>query len=66
MSGRGNGGDDVDLADGSDPADGSEPDGPAPVDDDPDLAPEASSRSPRVVTAGHINWDVTIHVDLLP
>ena len=36
------------------------------VDEDPDLAPEASSRVPKVVAAGHINWDVTIHVDRLP
>ena len=33
---------------------------------DPDLASEESSRVPKVVAAGHINWDVTIHVDGLP
>jgi ribokinase len=37
-----------------------------PVDDDPDLEPESSGRVPKVVSAGHINWDVTIHVDELP
>ncbi len=34
--------------------------------DDPDLHPESGSGSPKVVSAGHINWDVTIHVDELP
>jgi len=37
-----------------------------PVDDDPDLEPESASHVPKVVSAGHINWDVTIHVDELP
>jgi len=31
-----------------------------PVDDDPDLEPESASHVPKVVSAGHINWDVTI------
>ncbi|OYR50728.1 carbohydrate kinase [Halorubrum sp. Ea1] len=42
------------------------PGGPEPVGADPDLAPEESSRVPKVIAAGHINWDVTIHVDRLP
>ena len=33
---------------------------------DPALAPESAARVPKVVSAGHINWDVTIHVDQLP
>ncbi|TKX76483.1 carbohydrate kinase, partial [Halorubrum sp. SD626R] len=33
---------------------------------DPDLEPESADRVPKVVSAGHINWDVTIHVDQLP
>ena len=33
---------------------------------DPDLRPESSGRVPKVISAGHINWDVTIHVDQLP
>ncbi|WP_128903720.1 carbohydrate kinase family protein [Halorubrum amylolyticum] len=37
-----------------------------PVDGDPDLEPDAADRVPKVVSAGHINWDVTIHVDELP
>ena len=36
------------------------------VDEDPDLNPESSGRVPKVISAGHINWDVTIHVDRLP
>jgi len=36
------------------------------VDADPDLAPDSADRVPKVVSAGHINWDVTIHVDRLP
>ncbi|ELZ55211.1 MULTISPECIES: carbohydrate kinase family protein [Halorubrum] len=36
------------------------------VDADPDLGPEEGARVPKVVSAGHINWDVTIHVDTLP
>ncbi len=32
----------------------------------PDLRPDADGGSPTVITAGHINWDVTIHVDELP
>ena len=36
---------------------------PAP---DPDLRLESGDDPPKVVTAGHINWDVTIHVDSLP
>ncbi|ELZ48432.1 PfkB domain protein [Halorubrum coriense DSM 10284] len=35
------------------------------VDRDPDLSP-GDARVPKVVAAGHINWDVTIHVDRLP
>ncbi len=35
-------------------------------EDDPDLPPEAATAPPRVVSAGHINWDVTMHVDRLP
>ncbi len=34
--------------------------------DDSDLRPEADSRAPKVISAGHINWDVTMHVDRLP
>ena len=34
--------------------------------DDPDVAPDGSTRTPKVIAAGHINWDVTIHVDQLP
>ena len=34
--------------------------------DDPDVAPDGSTRTPKVIAAGHINWDVTIHVDRLP
>jgi ribokinase len=52
-------------------ADGSGVDGADRVDgedrvDDPDVAPDGSTRTPKVVAAGHINWDVTIHVDRLP
>ena len=36
------------------------------VDDDPDLEPDSADRVPKVVSAGHINWDVTIHVGELP
>jgi len=36
------------------------------VAENPDLKPESSGRVPKVVSAGHINWDVTIHVDRLP
>ncbi|TKX38433.1 carbohydrate kinase [Halorubrum sp. CGM5_25_10-8B] len=36
------------------------------VDRDPDLNPDDADRVPKVVSAGHINWDVTIHVDRLP
>ena len=36
------------------------------VADDPDLRPESSGHVPKVISAGHINWDVTIHVDQLP
>lgn len=49
------------AADDPDTADDS-----GPVEEDPDLAPEESSRVPKVIAAGHINWDVTIHVDRLP
>ena len=42
------------------------PGGSGPVDEDPDLAPDESTRTPKVIAAGHINWDVTIHVDRLP
>ena len=38
--------------------------GSAADDVDPDLRDDAPV--PRVVSAGHINWDVTIHVDRLP
>ena len=34
--------------------------------DESNLEPESSGRVPKVVSAGHINWDVTIHVDQLP
>lgn len=34
--------------------------------DDPDLEPASSDGPPAVISAGHINWDVTIHVDELP
>uniref|UniRef100_UPI0024687FD3 PfkB family carbohydrate kinase n=1 Tax=Halorubrum sp. Boch-26 TaxID=2994426 RepID=UPI0024687FD3 len=54
-------------ADDSDSPDGTRSTGDAdPVDEDPDLAPEESGRVPKVIAAGHINWDVTIHVDRLP
>ncbi|MUW15366.1 carbohydrate kinase [Halorubrum sp. CBA1125] len=33
---------------------------------EPELNPDGADRVPRVVAAGHINWDVTIHVDRLP
>jgi ribokinase len=46
-------------------ADGGGVDGGDRVDD-PDVAPDGSTRTPKVVAAGHINWDVTIHVDRLP
>ncbi len=36
------------------------------ADADPDLEPETSARVPKVISAGHINWDVTMHVDRLP
>ena len=36
------------------------------VNRDPDLTPGDADRVPKVVAAGHINWDVTIHVDQLP
>ncbi|TKX58069.1 carbohydrate kinase [Halorubrum sp. ASP1] len=36
------------------------------IDRDPDLTPDDADRVPKVVSAGHINWDVTIHVDSLP
>ena len=36
------------------------------ADDDPDVEPGAADRVPKVVSAGHINWDVTIHVGELP
>jgi ribokinase len=32
----------------------------------PDLEPETETGPPAVIAAGHINWDVTIHVDELP
>ena len=38
---------------------------PEPTDD-PDLTPEESSAPPKVISAGHINWDVTMHVEGLP
>ena len=60
--GDGEGGD---RRDGRDAA-GDETDGDDPVDDDPDLEPESSGHVPKVISAGHINWDVTIHVDRLP
>ncbi|GAB6880234.1 carbohydrate kinase family protein [Halorubrum gandharaense] len=44
------------------------------VDADPDLGPDTDGdgngdtgrRAPRVISAGHINWDVTMHVGALP
>ncbi|MDB2260319.1 PfkB family carbohydrate kinase [Halorubrum ezzemoulense] len=55
---------------GNEAADGGAPpagDGVDPsVDRDPDLNPDDADRVPKVVSAGHINWDVTIHVDRLP
>ena len=36
------------------------------VDLDSLLGPDPPAGSPSVVTAGHVNWDVTIHVDELP
>ncbi|WP_049930409.1 carbohydrate kinase family protein [Halorubrum ezzemoulense] len=55
---------------GNGAADGGAPpagDGVDPsVDRDPDLNPDDADRVPKVVSAGHINWDVTIHVDRLP
>ncbi|WP_143415390.1 carbohydrate kinase family protein, partial [Halorubrum sp. SD612] len=36
------------------------------VDRDPDRGPDDGGRVPKVVSAGHINWDVTIHVESLP
>ncbi len=38
---------------------------PSP-DPDPNLEPEASTTTPKVISAGHINWDVTMHVGRLP
>ncbi len=32
----------------------------------PDLRPDDDTGSPKVIAAGHINWDVTIHVNELP
>ncbi|MGQ3329227.1 carbohydrate kinase family protein [Halorubrum sp. FL23] len=46
--------------------DGATADGDDHVDDDPDLDPDSADRVPKVVSAGHINWDVTIHVEQLP
>ncbi|WP_418282848.1 carbohydrate kinase family protein [Halorubrum sp. DTA98] len=43
----------------------SDDDGAEPRND-PDLSPETSSAPPRVISAGHINWDVTMHVEGLP
>ncbi|MFD1570973.1 carbohydrate kinase family protein [Halorubrum laminariae] len=49
-----------------DPVDDSDSTGSDDPVDDPDLEPESAGRVPKVVSAGHINWDVTIHVDRLP
>ncbi|MFC6771884.1 carbohydrate kinase, partial [Halorubrum pallidum] len=62
---------DTDPTDGGDTVeDTGESDHPSTDDeepvDDPDLEPESTGRVPKVVSAGHINWDVTIHVDRLP
>ncbi|MDB2274641.1 PfkB family carbohydrate kinase [Halorubrum ezzemoulense] len=60
----------ADVGAGNEAADGGAPpagDGVDPsVDRDPDLNPDDADRVPKVVSAGHINWDVTIHVDRLP
>ncbi|MDB2243873.1 PfkB family carbohydrate kinase [Halorubrum ezzemoulense] len=62
--GAGNDGAGNEAADGGAPPAG---DGVDPsVDRDPDLNPDDADRVPKVVSAGHINWDVTIHVDRLP
>ncbi|OYR57205.1 carbohydrate kinase, partial [Halorubrum ezzemoulense] len=64
----GNAADSPETGDAASAADGgSEGDGVDPaVDRDPDLNPDDADRVPKVVSAGHINWDVTIHVDRLP
>jgi len=61
------GGDDAAATDDP-PADGARGDDAVDpeVDADPDLRPDDGARVPKVVAAGHINWDVTIHVDSLP
>ena len=52
---------------GSDPVDEPDPNlGASDPVNEPDLTPEASSTPPKVVSAGHINWDVTMHVEGLP
>jgi len=58
--------DDSDSAAGVDPGDGPDSSSDADPVDDPDLEPESADRVPKVVSAGHINWDVTIHVEQLP
>ena len=47
-------------------ASGPDPDDSSDDELDTAVPPDGSTRSPRVVTAGHINWDVTIHVGELP
>ena len=41
-------------------------DDPETSPDEPDLDPDPSGAPPKVVSAGHINWDVTMHVEGLP
>ncbi|MEZ3171773.1 PfkB family carbohydrate kinase [Halorubrum sp. RMP-47] len=67
-AGAGNAADSPEAGDAADAAGGgSEGDDVDPaVDRDPDLGPDEEARVPKVVAAGHINWDVTIHVDRLP
>jgi len=48
------------------PADGARGDDAVDPEVDADLRPDDGARVPKVVAAGHINWDVTIHVDSLP
>ncbi|PHQ46031.1 carbohydrate kinase, partial [Halorubrum sp. C3] len=63
---REDGGDGVDSVDDAVDGDNDAADVDPAVDRDPDLTPDDADRVPKVVSAGHINWDVTIHVDSLP
>ncbi|TKX87971.1 carbohydrate kinase [Halorubrum sp. SS5] len=60
------GGDAAGTGDGTAAGAASDDDVDPAVDRDPDLTPDDADRVPKVVSAGHINWDVTIHVDSLP